>query len=411
VHVIPSTDNIAHWRTIAAGLCANLVGIGLARFAYTPLIPALIAAHWYSASSTAYLGAANLAGYLAGAVLARRMAATAGAAPILRAMMAIATVAFFACAFPLSFWWYFVWRVGSGVAGGALMALAAPLVLPQIPHSRRGLASGAIFTGVGLGIAASGTLVPLLMQAGLEETWFGLGIVALLLTIASWGSWPREQLREPSQPSARAERHAPALLALYVEYGLNAIGLVPHMIFLVDFVARGLGRGLAVGARYWVLFGIGALIGPLVSGRLADCIGATAAMRLAFFVQAVCVALLAISTIPLSLTISSLIIGAMVPGIVSLALGRVHELIPHDTDRQRKAWGLCTTAFALGQAIAAYGFSYIFARAGGDYQVLYGIGAAALATALVIDMLTGSLLTRRRRAILERSPGRRFCAD
>jgi predicted MFS family arabinose efflux permease len=400
MRTIASTENIVPWRAVSAGLCANLVGVGLARFAYTPLIPALIAAHWYSASSTVYLGAANLAGYLAGALLARRMAATAGAVPSLRAMMAVATAAFFACAIPLSFWWYFVWRLGSGVAGGVLMALAAPLVLPQIPASRRGLASGAIFTGVGLGIAVSGTLVPLLLRTGLTQTWFGLGVVALLLTIASWGGWPRERRRNPDQPSALARRRHPNLVALYLEYGLNAIGLVPHMIFLVDFVARGLGRGLAVGARYWVLFGIGALIGPLVSGRLADCIGAAAAMRLAFVVQAVCVALLAISTTPLSLTISSLIIGAMVPGIVSLALGRVHELIPHDTDRQRQAWGLCTTAFALGQAVAAYGFSYIFARAGG-YQVLYGVGAAALAAALVIDMLAASLSTKRRRAMYE----------
>jgi predicted MFS family arabinose efflux permease len=112
------------------------------------------------------------------------------------------------------------------------------------------------------------------------------------------------------------------------------------------------------------------------------------------------VALLAVSTSPLSLTISSVTIGALVPGIVSLTLGRVHELIPHDVDGQQRAWGLCTTAFALGQAVAAYGFSYIFAR-GGDYQVLYEIGAAALAAALVIDMLTNSLSTRRRRAVCE----------
>jgi predicted MFS family arabinose efflux permease len=398
---IASTDNIVHWRAVSAGLCANLVGVGLARFAYTPLIPALIAAHWYSASSTLYLGAANLAGYLAGALLARRMAATAGAVPSLRAMMAVATAAFFACAIPFSFWWYFVWRLGSGVAGGVLMALAAPLVLPRIPATRRGLASGAIFTGVGLGIAASGTLVPLLLRTGLAQTWFGLGAVALLLTIASWGGWPREQRRKPDRRRAAASRRHPALRALYFGYGLNAIGLVPHMIFLVDFVARGLGQGLDAGARYWVLFGLGALVGPLASGRLADGIGAAAAMRLAFLVQAVCVALLAISTHPLSLTISSLIIGAMVPGIVSLALGRVHELLPDDTDGQQKAWGLCTTAFALGQAVAAYGFSYIFARTGGDYQLLYGIGAAALAAALVIDTLTGLLSTKRRRVVCE----------
>ena len=103
MRAIASTDNIVHWRAVLAGLCANLVGVGLARFAYTPLIPALIAAHWYSASSTVYLGAANLAGYLAGALFARRMAATAGAVPSLRAMMAVATVAFLPAPFRFLF--------------------------------------------------------------------------------------------------------------------------------------------------------------------------------------------------------------------------------------------------------------------------------------------------------------------
>jgi hypothetical protein len=42
-------------------LYTNLVGIGLPRFAYTPLTPALIAAYWFSPSATVNLGAANLA--------------------------------------------------------------------------------------------------------------------------------------------------------------------------------------------------------------------------------------------------------------------------------------------------------------------------------------------------------------
>jgi predicted MFS family arabinose efflux permease len=390
-------EDIANWRPVLAGLCATLVGIGLARFAYTPLIPALIAAHWFSPSATVYLGAANLAGYLGGALLARPIAARAGAAPALRGMMVAASAAFIACAFPLSFGWFFVWRFASGVSGGALMALAAPVVLPHIQPSRRGIASGAIFTGVGLGIAASGTLVPLLMRAGLAQTWFGLGAVALLLTAISWSGWPREQL---PQIDGRRARPTPRsdLIALYVEYGLNAIGLVPHMIFLVDFVARGLGRGLVTGAQYWVLFGIGAMLGPLASGRVADCIGFAAALRCAFALQAGLVALLVLSASPISLSISSIVVGAMVPGVVPLVLGRVHELIPHDADQQRKAWGLCTTAFALGQAAAAYGFSCIFAHTGGTYRVLFALGAAALATAFVIDLSMGLLPTRRRRA-------------
>jgi predicted MFS family arabinose efflux permease len=175
------------------------------------------------------------------------------------------------------------------------------------------------------------------------------------------------------------------------------------MIFLVDFVARGLGQGLVTGAQYWVLFGVGAMIVPLAAGRVADRIGFAAALRCAFVAQAGLVALLVFSASPVSLGISSIVVGATVPGVVPLVLGRVHELIPRDADAQRKAWGLCTTAFALGQAAAAYGFSYIFAHTGGAYRVLFALGAVALATALVIDVATAR--RRHRLEVLRRGRG------
>jgi MFS family permease len=184
-------------------LSATLVGIGLARFAYTPLIPALIAAHWFTPSQAIYLGAANLAGYLAGALLARPLVARIPAARLLRMMMALATTAFFACALPLSFLWFFVWRFAAGLAGGMLMVLAAPTLLPEVPAARRGFAGGIIFTGVGLGIAASGILVPLLLRSGLVATWCGLGAVAVLLTLVTWSAWPETQRAAPADRAAR----------------------------------------------------------------------------------------------------------------------------------------------------------------------------------------------------------------
>lgn len=370
-------------RVTLAGLCATLVGIGLARFAYTPLLPVLITEGWFPASQAAYLGAANLAGYLGGALCARPLARRGGAPRVLRGMMALVTVAFFACALPLSFAWFFLWRFAAGVAGGALMVLAAPTVLPHVPPARRGLAGGAIFTGVGLGIMASGTVVPLLLQAGLVETWCGLGVLSLLLTALAWSGWPATEPPPPGAP-----RRAPAavpLLALYVAYALNATGLVPHMVFLVDFVARGLGQGIHAGARYWVLFGLGAVVGPMLAGALADRIGFGPALRLALVIQAAAVALPTVTADPLWLAVSSLVVGAAVPGVVPLVLGRVHELVPGDAEGQRAAWSVTTMAFALGQAAGAYGLAFLFAS-GGRYTTLFAVGAAALTLGLVIDL-------------------------
>ena len=39
-------------------------------------------------------------------------------------MMIVAGISFLACAFPLSFGWFFVWRFASGIAGAVLMAMA-----------------------------------------------------------------------------------------------------------------------------------------------------------------------------------------------------------------------------------------------------------------------------------------------
>lgn len=376
------------WRATLAGLCASLVGIGLARFAYTPLLPALVTHGWFPAPQAAYLGAANLAGYLGGALGARPLLRRAPGPTILRAMMALVTVAFFACAVPLSFAWFFLWRFASGLAGGVLMVLAAPTVLPHVPPARRGLAGGVIFTGVGLGIAASGTLVPRLLEAGLVQTWCGLGVLSLLLTALAWGGWPADPAPAVAAASPAARRPAPAGLALrtlYVEYALNAAGLVPHMVFLVDFVARGLGQGIDTGARYWVLFGVGAVLGPMLAGAAADRIGFGNALALALVAQAAAVALPTLTAEPLWLAVSSLLTGAAVPGIVPLVLGRVHELVPHDPEGQRAAWSVTTMAFALGQAAGAYGFSFLFAR-GGSYTPLFALAAGAIGLALAIDL-------------------------
>ncbi|WP_233851979.1 YbfB/YjiJ family MFS transporter [Paraburkholderia sp. HD33-4] len=379
------------WRGTLAGASASLIGIGLARFAYTPLLPAIIGAHWFPASTAAYLGAANLGGYLAGALLAGAMVRVAKPATVLRAMMLLATIAFVACAVPVSFLWFFVWRLASGISGGALMVLAAPTILAHVPAARRGFASGGIFTGIGLGIAASGTIVPILLRQGLTTTWLGLAAVSLLLSAVAWNGWPEHAAPTHAAAHARFER-APAypragLRALYAEYGLNAVGLVPHMLFLVDFVARGLGRGVDAGAEFWVLYGLGAIVGPLAAGHLADRAGFGRALRVAYLVQAVAVAIPAAGLFgSAGLMVSAFVVGAFTPGIVPLALGRVNELLVHHPSAVKGAWSRATTSFAVMQALAAYGLSFVFSSSGGNYLVLYAIGAVALLLALAIDL-------------------------
>ncbi|WP_201189140.1 YbfB/YjiJ family MFS transporter [Pseudomonas fluorescens] len=387
----------AVWLPIFAGLCASLVSIGLARFAYTPLIPSLIQAQWFSASDVVYLGAANLVGYLIGALIGHPLARRTSNKTALRLMMLAVTLAFFACGFPLSVSWFFGWRLLSGVAGGAIMVLVAGAILPQVPVSRRGLASGAIFLGIGLGIAGSGTIVPPLLSLGLQNTWLGLGLLSLLLTAASWFGWPSAQHAATLAPSADTGKTPtdPQVYLLFAQYAFMAAGLVPAMVFLVDYVARGLGAGPHVGALIWVMYGLGAIVGPVIYGFLADKLGARPSIRLVLVLQAIAVGLLSISSSFTALALLAVIIGSFPPGIVPLALARVHELIPQH-HQQQIAWSRATVSFATFQALAGFAYSALFNASGGRHERLFVIAAAAIVVALLLEQGM-RLVTRRDR--------------
>jgi len=55
---------------------------------------------------------------------------------------------------------------------------------------------------------------------------------------------------------------------------------------------------------------------------------------------------------------------------------------------QGRAWGHATTAWALAQAIAAYGYSYLFDRTD-NYALLFGIAVAAIMLALGLELAAG----------------------
>lgn len=104
---------------------------------------------------------------------------------------------------------------------------------------------------------------------------------------------------------------------------------------------------------------------------MADRIGFGNAYRIALFLQAAAVAMLALSGSTLALAAATVIPGIFTPGIVPLALGGIHELVPHDHTEQRAAWSRATTAFAFFQVPVGNGYSFMFSHTHDGYADLH----------------------------------------
>jgi predicted MFS family arabinose efflux permease len=272
------------------------------------------------------------------------------------------------------------------------MVLVAATVLPQVADKHKGIASGAVFLGVGLGIAASGTLVPVLLGNGVAQAWLGLAALSAMLTAATWTWWPSpEASAAPTQVSQRdaslPASAGTAIGALYAIYGLMALGLVPAMMFLVDFVGRDLGTGPDVASLFWIIYGIGAIFGPPLYGWLADRLGASVAMRLLLVVQVIAIAALATFSNRLVVGTLVFVIGSFPPGIVPLVMAWIRETIPAYVTAQNVVWSRATVVFAACQAVGAYAYSALYTVHAGSHRMVFVVGAIAVAVALLIDFI------------------------
>jgi predicted MFS family arabinose efflux permease len=392
----PSADTApggfgAGWArlSVAGGVCM-LLGIGLARLAYTPLIPALVDARWFTVVQADYLGAVNLLGYLAGAAIAHRATQTLGARRMLALNLALTVASLYACMLDWGTLWYGLWRFACGASGAVLTVLGASQALARIAPRHRPAASALIFSGIGLGITASGTLVPWLIRWGVVATWLALGLLATALALWAWMAvWSRlpETPHPPAAATPRPDAPWPraAVAIVIVGYGLDAVGFVPHSIFWVDYIAHELGQGLVAGGAYWAGFGLGAAVGPMVAGLAARRLGFRPALTLGIAVMSAAVALPLASSAPLALWTSSALVGLSIPEVVALTSGAIVELIP--AGREQQAWAWATLSFALLQAIAGYGMSWIYALAH-SYQPLFAIAALALLIAALGTLAT-----------------------
>ncbi|MES1938259.1 major facilitator family transporter [Salinisphaera hydrothermalis C27AD] len=372
---------------IAVGLTSTLVGIGLARFAYTALIPPVVAAHWFTTSAAVYLGAANLLGYLIGAVTAHAVSERFGARATLAASFGLAALSFLACAHAAPFAWFFFWRLLSGLTGAWLMVVGPAIALARTDPDRRPIVGPLMFMGIGLGALLSALVVPTLIHAGLWVAWVTLG--ALTLTAGTVGDVALYQLPPPSEATDRLESDAPApssairwAVALVVAaYACDGIGFVPHTVFWVDYLAREVGLGMGPANMQWALFGLGAMLGPVATRFIVPRLGWRASLTTGFVIKALAVGLPFVAISVWTRSLSSIVVGALIPGIVALTSGRLAELV--GPIQHKRLWGRATAAFALAQAIAGYGLSGL-ATVMGSYRSTFAIGAAVLALAFIL---------------------------
>lgn len=376
-------------RPIRGGVLALAAAMGIGRFAFTPILPAMQADAGLNAAQAGALASANYAGYLVGALLAGVAVPRGKRAAALLASAALVALTTAAMAFATGMVAWGAIRFAAGVVSAGVFVLASGLVLEDLRRQGRAAASGWLFSGVGLGIVVSGAVVGATVGAlGWRGSWLVLGLLAAAAILPAWRWTPRPRSDPVADAVAggrpnvatshrRGDGSPIALALLFAAYFLEGIGYIVTGTFLVAIVEAMPGlRGM--GVWVWIVAGLAVIPSAALWSLLAGRIGFARALVAAFALQGIGVILPLVGAAGAAFG-SAVLFGGTFAGITALTLTLAGFLSP---GRAAGLVGWLTAVFGIGQAIGPVAAGAI-AGAG------RGFGPALVAAAALLFVATG----------------------
>lgn len=389
-----SSKPVSTGAVILAGALLLAGAMGIGRFAYTPLLPAMQDALGWTVARAGDVASANFLGYLAGALLASALAKRRGRWTWLIAGMLLSAATTAAGVAVVSFSAWVAVRFLSGVASAFCLVLGTVVILEYLARSAAVRFGALHFSGVGAGIVVSVIVIELAKTAGFSMfgRWGALGLVSVFLIGGAWIILRRLSGTDGAEQIGTVQNRAPApagtgpsarilLVKLIFAYGLFGFGYVVTATFIVA-MARRLEHASLVEPLTWIVVGLLAVPSVPLWQRVARRFGMFAALRLAYGIEAVGVLLAGFGSGYAALIIGGGLLGGTFAAITAIGLGAARQIAGPDVE---SVVGWMTASFGLGQLIGP-------AVAGRLAEHTGGFGAPSLLAAGLLIIGVGLLL-------------------
>jgi hypothetical protein len=352
--------------------------MGIGRFAFTPILPMMTAGAGLTPQGGATLATANYVGYLLGAVAAAAYPQMARSTVALRASLVVVIATLFAMPLLDSPIQWSAARLVAGFASATVFVCAVNVMMDQLRHHSPHLA-GWGFSGVGVGIAASGLLVLVLpVTADWHGAWWAVGGLATLL---AGGAWSRH--RPTSATSGRTVTPAPSTPpqsgsakwfgALFLCYTLEGVGYIIAGTFLVAAIQQSSPGWLGTGA--WVVVGVAAAPSAALWAWLSSRFSHPTLLAAALLLQAAGIALPAVLGGAGAALLGAVFFGVTFIGISTIALAAGANV------KGPRAVALLTAGYSAGQIAGPLLVAPLIH--GGFHDALI-VGAAVVLSAAVV---------------------------
>ncbi|WP_109341258.1 YbfB/YjiJ family MFS transporter [Burkholderia cenocepacia] len=391
---VPSSDQ-ADRRARAAAL-ACMVGLavvlGVGRFAFTPLLPLMLADGSIGLKAGGWLASANYAGYFVGAV----SCAALHVAPARMVRFGLAATVLLTAAMGIGHWlpaWLVV-RFVAGVVSAWTFVFMSQWGLRRLAELAAPEWSGVIYAGPGVGIVVTGLIGSALAGQHAALGWQGFAALSAVLSVAIWrtfGAAPAVAHAQPTSPAtaphaatgvpvAPAARAAPRSRRadaawLVVLYGAPGFGYIITATFLPVIARAALPAGSPWPDLFWPMFGAALIVGAITAARLPGHWDNRLLLAAGCATQALGIAAGIVWPNAAGFSIGSALLGLPFTAITLFAMREARRL---HGERAAGLMGYATASYGVGQILGPLVAAPLAARFGSFTPALWVAVAALL---------------------------------
>jgi predicted MFS family arabinose efflux permease len=350
---------------LLAGILAIFVGVGVARFAFTSLLPSMLD-DYLSITDAGVLASVNFTGYLSGAIFTIFIKDINTKVRYFRLGLVLSIVTTLILATTTSEIMWFASRVVAGFGSAMILIISGALVMVKLNYEDKTKAMGIHFSGIGIAIVASELISQYVLEDGSwADAWLVLSIFAFVVSFYSMYilSFDKVLKQDAQKYKLSKSIFSPYVILLILAYFTEGVGFVVQGTFLPDIINSLKGLD-GYGSISWLVVGIAGIPSSIIWMRLAHNYGNVNIIIAAMSLQVIGILIPAFSTNIYLNLLSGALYGSTFIGLVALFMHLGGKLAGKNPV---VLMGAMTAAYGIGQ-VGAPLYSVALIEKFGDYS-------------------------------------------
>ncbi len=357
------------WIVAFTGTLVVVLSHGFGRMSYSVILPSMKEGLSLDYTQVGLIATGNFIGYLCLAVIGGFLAARFGVRKVTLVSLLVMGISLFLTGLSESFGFAFLMRLITGMGNGASYVPMMALPAAWFVAKKRGLATGIVAAGIGIGLSISGLILPFFItrygQEGWRYAWYLMGAIVFVLSLVCYcllRDNPAEMGlsvfggAEESKGGPKVtlfsawkdvvgEKEIWKLGCVYFMYGFSYI---IYLTFFVAYLTKEMGLAPKAAGGIFALLGFFSIFCGVVWGGISDVLGRRYGAMFAYLTLALSYLIFAFWKGPVGFYLSAVIFGITafsIPAIMAAAAG--------DSVGGRLApagLGFITLFFGIGQA-------------------------------------------------------------